>query len=139
MDLAEASTSAAAATLERPQVNPGPPALAEYSGSSASTSGRPFSQMTTEYRAYLRRLTDAYLKEHPEHADSPEIVSRMVLARSKGFVVSYDELMRSEVGCWRSVPCEHAPHAATSWWQSPRLHQRMWVVCEIVALCAVRV
>lgn len=109
IDLAEASTSKGTATLERPQVTPGPPALADLSSASAaSTSGRSFNHMTPEYKAYLRRLTDQYLSQHPEHVDSPEIVSRMVLARSKGFVLSYDDLMRSQVR--GGGACQHVTH-----------------------------
>ena len=73
--------------------------LAEVPSSSSATAvlDRPAQTLTPEYKAFVRRLTEQYLAEHPEHADSPEIVSKQVLARTKGIPVSLEEAMRSQV------------------------------------------
>lgn len=80
LDLAEApsSSSSATAVLDRP-------------------AGQGKQQLTPEYKELLRRLTEQYLQEHPEHADSPEIVSKQVLARTRGVPLSNDQVMRSQV------------------------------------------
>lgn len=86
--------AAAPATLE--------PATLEPATSTTSA----LTPVEAAYSAYLRRIAEAYLAEHPQMA-APEHaahVARVVRSRALGTPLSFDELMRSAVPAPGEVP-----------------------------------
>ncbi|KAG2437047.1 hypothetical protein HYH02_011309 [Chlamydomonas schloesseri] len=102
-DLAAASATAEPATATS---SSGPSTTSATTSTSTSSSSSALSPVEAAYSAYLRRIAEAYLAEHP-HLAGPEHaahVARVVRSRALGTPLSFDELMRSAVPAPGDVP-----------------------------------